>query len=306
MASVTAGTRHTGPMGRFARSWSLVRSSWSVLRSDKELVALPAISGVVALVCTLPFLGGALLSSPDMGSTGAGADATFSMSPVGYVLMFLGYLVGAYVTIFFQAALIHAANERMSGGDPTLGSALAGAGQRAGHILPWAILSATVSVVLRSLQERAGFVGRLLIGLVGVAWTLVTFLVLPIIVVEGTGVKDALSRSGAAFKRTWGENVIGNAGIGIFGFVGMLVGLVVAGPIVALGVANDLLAVTVAGIVLAVVWLVGVSVLSAALSGVFQTALYRYAIAGETPPGFTQDQIAGAFRPKRSLSGRAR
>lgn len=282
-------------MGRFSRSWSLVKSSWSVLRSDKELLLLPAISGVVSLIAVLPFLGGAFLTGD---TTGSGSNEEWSISIVGYVLLFLAYLVGAYVTIFFQAALIHAANERLSGGNPSLGSALAGAGARAGHILPWAILSATVSVILRAIQERSGILGRIVIGLVGMAWTLVTFLVLPILVVEGTGVKDALTRSASSFKRTWGENIIGNAGIDIFAFLAMLAGALVFGPMIVLGFGGDVIALGIAGIVLLVVWVVLVSVTSAALTGVFQTALYRYSVVGETPPGFTQEQIAGAFTPK--------
>lgn len=279
-------------MGRFSNSVALVKSSWHVLAQDKELIALPAISGIVTAVAMVPFVAGAVLTS--VASTGEESG----ISPVGYVLTFLGYLVAAYVTIFFQSALILAANERFSGGDPTLGSALSAAATRAGHILPWAIISATVSMVLRMIQERSGILGRLVIGLVGMAWTLVTFLVLPILVIEGTGVKDALSRSASTFKRTWGENVIGNAGVGLVGFVGLLAGLVVCGPVIAIGISNELVAMTVGGIVVLVLWMILVSVFSAALSGVFQTALYRYAVLGEEPAGFTHEQIAGAFVPR--------
>jgi len=284
-------------MGRISNSISLVKSSWGVLSKDKELIALPAISGVVSLVCVAPFIVGAFVATP----TTSGGDAQVGLP--GYALMFLGYLVGAYITIFFQAALILAANERLSGGSPTLGSALSAATQHAGAILPWAIISATVSMVLRAIQERSGFLGRIVIGLVGMAWTLVTFLVLPILVIEGTGVKDALTRSAGAFKRTWGENVVGNAGIGLVGIVGALIGLVVAGPIVALGITGDVMAMTVGGIALFVIWMILVSVFTAALSGVFQTALYRYAVLGEEPQGFTHDQIAGAFRTKTRRLG---
>jgi hypothetical protein len=284
-------------MSRFSRSISLVKSSWGVLSHDKELLALPAISGLATAVCVAPFFAGAFLAGSDMTSSDP------SIGPLGYVLMFIGYLVAAYITIFFQAALIMAANERLSGGSPTLGSALAGAASRAGHILPWAIISATVSIVLRSLQERSGIIGRLVLGLVGMAWTVVTLLVLPILVIEGTGVKEALTRSGAAFKRTWGENVMGSAGIGLVGVIGFLIGLVVAGPIIYLGAANDSTPLLLGGIALLVVWLVVVSVFSAALSGVFQTALYRYAVLGEEPAGFTHDQIEGAFRQRTGRLG---
>ena len=286
-------------MGKLSRSWSLVSSSWQVLRHDKELLALPAISAVVAAICVAPFFGAAFLATPTT-TPAAGSEESVGFTPVTYVLMFIGYLVGSYVTIFFQSALIHAANERLSGGSPTLGSALAGAYARAGHILPWALLSATVSVVLRAVQERTGILGRLVIGLVGMAWTLVTFLVLPILVIGGTGVKDALSRSAGAFKRTWGENVVGNAGIGVVGGLAMVAGVLVCAPIIVVGAQNDLIVVTSIGVALAVIWVILVSVGSAALSGVFQTALYRFAVLGEESDGFSADQIHGAFRRKRA------
>lgn len=279
-------------MSRFSNSVSLVKSSWHVLSHDKELIALPAISGVVTAIAMIPFAAGAFLAGVST------TDGQTTVGPITYVVAFLGYLVAAYVTIFFQSALILAANERLSGGSPTLGSAISAATARAGHILPWAIISATVSMVLRAVQERSGILGRIVIGLVGMAWTVVTFLVLPILVIEGTGVKDALSRSASTFKRTWGENVIGNAGIGLVGLVGALVGVVVAGPIIALGVSSGLTAVTIGGVVLLVVWMILVSVVSSALSGVFQTALYRFAVLGEEPAGFTHEQIAGAFRTR--------
>ena len=179
------------------------------------------------------------------------------------------------------------------------------AASNAGRILPWAIISATVSIVLQAVQERAGFIGRIVVGLVGMAWTLVTFLVLPILVIEQVGVKDALSRSASAFKRTWGENVVGNGGIGL---VMMLVGLlafVLTAPVAFVGASTGNAPLLVLGVILVVVAMVAVSVLGAALSGVFRTALYRYAVLGEEPTGFTHDQIASAFRPKRTRGASA-
>lgn len=286
-------------MGRFARSWSLVRSSWGVLRSDKELILLPVISGVAAVLCVAPFFGIAVLAIA-LPTGAAGSHATVGV--LSYVLMFVGYLVGAYVVIFFQAALIHAADERLRGGDPTLGSAIAGAAARAGKILPWAIISATVSVLLRSVQERSGPLGRIFLGFIGMAWTLVTFLVMPILVIEGTGVREALTRSADAFKRTWGENVIGNAGIGVVSGIAVLLGLLVAAPVIYLGATAGSALLVAAGILVAVAWVLVVSAVSSALNGVFQTALYHYAVTGHEPPGFTHAQIADAFTPKRSRS----
>jgi len=131
------------------------------------------------------------------------------------------------------------------------------------------------------------------------AWTLVTLLVLPILVIEQVGLKEAFTRSATAFKRTWGENVVGNGGIGLVVMLIMLAGLLVTSPVLILGISASNVPVIVAGVALMVIVVIVVSVFGAAMNGVFRTALYRYAVLGEEPPGFTHDQIAGAFRPKK-------
>jgi hypothetical protein len=288
-------------MGTFSRSLALTKASWQVLREDKELIALPAISAVASLIFVTPFFAIAAFtaSTNQTSSSTTSSSGDISLGIPGYIALFLAYLVVAYITIFFQSALILAANERMTGGNPTLKSAIRGAWANAGHILPWAIISATVSIVLQAIQQRAGFIGKIVVGLVGVAWTLVTMLVLPILVIEGVGVKEALTRSGAAFKRTWGENVVGNGAIGLISFLAMLAGILVCGGIIFIGTSTGFWPVGLLGGILMVIWILLVSVFSTALSGVFRTALYRYAMFGESSSGFSQDLIEHAFKPKK-------
>jgi len=213
-------------------------------------------------------------------------------------LLFLAYVVLAFITIFFNAALVHAANERLSGGDPTLGSAIRGAMLRVGRILPWALVSATVSIVLRAIEERAGAFGRIIGSIAGVAWSLVTFLVLPILVIEGVGVGDAVKRSGEMFRTTWGENVAAQIGFGLIGFLAMLPAFLVAAAVVSAGGA-----VAVIGIAVVVVWVLTVAMVMSALSGIFQTALYRYAAGLETGSGaFSQGELQAAFASKPGRS----
>src|SRR5262249_27865382 len=154
--------------------------------------------------------------------------------------------------------LISAAWERLHGGDPSLATALSAANARIPKILPWAVVSATVSLVIRAVEQRAGMFGRIVGAIAGVAWSLVTFLVLPISVVEGLGVGEALSKAGKLFKKTWGEQVIGNAAIGLLGFLGVIVAV----PIVMAAVATKTALVIVPVVALAAVWMLGVSVVS--------------------------------------------
>jgi hypothetical protein len=273
----------------FQRSWAIVKSSWAVLRQDRELVWLP----VISFACTLVTLG-LTFGMAWAGGADFGGD-TFDPGPLGYVLLFLGYVALAYITIFFNAALISAANERMTGGDPTVSSALAGARAKAGRILPWALVSATVSIVLRAVSQRSSGLGRLVIGLIGMAWSLVTFLVLPILVLEDVTVGPAISRSKDLFKRTWGEQVVGSGAISILAFVALLAGGIVMAVVAATGIT---VLIVIAAVALAV-WVGVVIAVSSALSGIFQAALYRYAATGHAPTGFRDDELAGAFRPRQ-------
>ncbi|MFQ5948500.1 MAG: DUF6159 family protein [Acidimicrobiia bacterium] len=277
-------------MGRIARTIELAKASWQVLRADKELLLLPVISFITTLIVAASFVAPLILA----GDAGSLEDP----GPAGYVAVFVAYVVLAFITIFFNAALVHAANERLSGGDPTVSSALRGALAHVHRILPWALVSATVSIILRAIEERAGTLGRFAGAIAGIAWALVTFLVLPILVVEDIRVIDAIKRSGRLFKQTWGENVAAQIGFGILGFFAVLPAVL----LVVLGIAAGGIA-AVAAIVVAVLWVLTVSVVLAALSAIFQTALYRYAAGLEIPQGaFGQSDLERAFAPKTRRS----
>ena len=273
-------------MHRISNTWKLAKASGRVLKADKELVLLPIISSIASLIVAASFLVPLFISGdPENPST------TF------YIVAFIVYFVTAYITIFFNAALVHAANERLNGGDPTVGSAIRGARARAGKILPWALISATVSMILRAIEERAGFVGQIVVSLIGLAWTLVTFLVLPILVIEGESATESIRKSANLFKRTWGENVAAQIGFGLLGFLAVLPGIAV----IFLGIASGTAALAVVGIALGVIWIIGVVVTIAALNGIFQTALYHFAVSGSVPGQyFDERQLNSAFGPKGS------
>jgi hypothetical protein len=276
-------------MGRISRTLELAGSSWRVLKADKELLLLPVMSLIATVAVAFSFLWPIVSSCTDT----IGAQATCELAGTDYVILGLTYVSLAFLTIFFNAALVHAANERMEGGDPTVGSAIRGAIGRIHRIFPWALVSATVSIILRSLEERAGTLGRIVIGLAGVAWSLVTFLVIPVLVIEDVGVVDAVKRSGSMFKRTWGENVAAQIGFGLLGFLAALPALLV----IWLGFTAGGSA-AVAAIAVGVGWIILSALVVTALSGIFQTALYRYA-AG-VPTGAFDGDLTSAFVPKQS------
>lgn len=278
---------------RFAQSWSLVKASASVLRSDKELLLFPLLSAIASLIVAASFfvpaaLGGMFTSMREDGRP----DIAF------YALMFAFYVVQYFVIIFFNSALVGAALIRLRGGDPTVADGFRIATSKLPAILGYAVISATVGVILRALQERAGFIGRFVVGMIGLAWTVASFLVVPVLVNNDVGPIDAVKRSAELLKKTWGQNLIGNAGIGlVFGFLLFALIFVGAGLVVLAATTKTtaLIVLTAAVVGIAILLLV---LVQAALQGIYSAALYRYAAEGEAGGAFAHDMVADAFRVK--------
>ena len=274
---------------KISRSWTLVKASAAVLRSDKELLLFPVISSLATLLVAatflVPVLGLRIFEGGDIGVLGA-------------IVGFLFYLCQYFVIFFFNTALVGAAMIRLEGGDPTVADGLRIARSKAGVILGYAAIAATVGLVLQMISEKAGFLGKIVVSLVGMAWTVASFLVVPILVSRDVGPIDAVKESIELLKRTWGENVAGNVGIGMaFGLITMLVVVLAVGLVIAAAAVGGAKLAIVVGIV-GVLAVALVAVIQAALSGIYSAAVYRYAVDGIAPAGFAGPQLQSAFQPK--------
>lgn len=277
-------------MGSISRGFRLAKASWGVVKQDRELLVLPMISFFCSLLVMGVFaLGAAGIGIPEQGQ---------KISPALYALGFVMYVVLAFITIFFNAAIIGTAMKRLKGEDATLKDGIALARQHIGKIFVWALITATVGMILRTLQERAGIVGRIVIGLIGVAWNVITFFVVPVLLYEPLSVPGSIKRSASIFRQRWGEQFIGNATIGLAIFL-------VAIPVVLVGVGITM-AVPYIGIPLLVIALGALMAVGAACSGVFNAALYRYATTGESSGAFSIEDMDSSFRPKKGFLGRGR
>src|SRR5689334_9996109 len=124
-------------MGRIGRSFALVGQSYRILMQDKELMLLPLLSGICIVAVSVSFFFG----------FGVSATQFQTRNPALYVPVFLTYVATYAIGIFFQAAVIAGATERLRGGDPTVGSALSAAARKIGPILMWAVVAATVGTI---------------------------------------------------------------------------------------------------------------------------------------------------------------
>lgn len=283
--------------GKFARSWALMKASAAVLRSDKSLLVFPLLSGLCTLLVAASFL--VPVGMAMVGQQQAGEQIGRHMSAGTYLLMFCFYLVQYFVIIFFQTALTGVALMHLRGEPASVGAGFALARARLPQILGYALIAATVGLLLRMVQERLGLIGRLAAGFIGLAWTVATFLVVPVLASEGVGPVDAVKRSVELLKRSWGENLIGNGGIGVvFGLLIVLAVLLGAALIGGAVVLQSAAAIVLAAVVV-VLGLTLLGLVQASLQGIYSAALYRYAEAGEASVGFDQALLQQAFAPKK-------
>ena len=265
-------------MGRIGRSFQLVGQSYRILMQDKELMVLPLISGVIMIVAVAAVALG-------FGVSGARFE---QRGPALYIPLFVFYVVTYTIGIFFQAAVVAGATERMRGGDPTVSSALAAAGRRLGPIVMWAIVAATVGVIIRAIHDRVGFVGKILAGLLGAAWSLATFFVVPVLVLEDHSIPDSFRRSVSVFRQTWGETVVGGTTLGAAALCAWVTLIAVTG-----------LTAMVLGVIAIGVFAVGAVLLMiffSALQGIYVASLYQFATGGA--PGLDSTLLGQAFVAK--------
>src|SRR5262245_6924841 len=216
---------------RLSRGWELAGQSWEVLKRDKSLVIFPILSGIACLLVVASFLLPLFL----VPGFGAGLQAVFDEDAAGHqkpaaqivyaALLFAFYFVNYFVIVFFNTALVSCAIVRFKGGEPTLSDGLRMAGARLPQIAGWAALSATVGVILKMVEEKTDWIGQIVIGLIGAAWAVATYLAVPTLAVEGVGPIEALKRSAGLIRQTWGEGLAGNIGMGLIGFLISLPGI---------------------------------------------------------------------------------
>ncbi len=238
----------------------------------------------------------------ETGGEHAGQDFQQRMSVGGYLLLFAFYLVQYTVIIFFQTALTGVALMHLRGEPTSVSAGFALARSRLPHILGYALIAATVGLLLRMLQERLGLIGRLVVGFLGLAWTVATFLVVPLLASENVGPVDAVKRSAQLLKRSWGENLIGNGGIGVVFGVLMLLAVLLAAGLVGGAVALHSIPALVLACVVVVLGFILLGLVQSSLQGIYAAALYRYAEAGEASAGFDQALLQQAFRTKNSAA----
>lgn len=289
--------------GRFSRSWDIFKTSARVLKQNKILLVFPFLATIAALF----IIAGSAAGFVSLEMSGR-ESADGSVSNAEAVFMFAIYLSLYTVVIFFNSALVASVTRYMEGGEATIGHGLKVAGSRTGTIFGYAFIAATVGVLLWAIERRLGFVGQIVIRLLGAAWTVTTFLVVPILVHRDVGPLDAVKESGALLKKTWGENIIANSGIGLLFsllYIPLVLFAIATGfsamfgrPLFGIESASVLFALFLTAVLIFLL----LSMIQTAITGIYGAALYRHSSGGGddgATPEFSPEMLDGAFSVKR-------
>lgn len=273
-----------GFLDRLGRGWTLTKTSFRIIREEKQLLLLPVISGITLALVIMSFVAGffGLVVWGSLFSAMDGTAATILL----IILGFLFYVVTYFVGIYFNAALIHCATIKLQGGKPTLGDGFKAANQALGKLFAWAAVAATVGMIISAIQSRGGIIGKVVGTIAGIAWSIAIYFAVPVILYERLSPFPAVRRSVEIMRKTWGEALGGTFGMGIIFGLLALAGMIplMIGIVIAVNTSN--IWILVAFLIVTIIYWIALSIFYSAAQGVLLAALYRYAVTGAVSPGF--------------------
>lgn len=273
-------------MTTIRRSYAIFKESLTVLWQDKELLIFPLLSGIITIVAFATLAFGGLTSGlfERMGGRN---------NPLPYAVLFAWYFVSWFIVLFFNVAVVHCASMRLKGGDPTVADGFRASMGHIKQIALWALISATVGIIIKVIADRSKLIGSLIAKFLGAAWAIATYFIVPVMIFEKRSVRDSITQSTSLVAKTWGESLVSAGGIGLITMFFAVGGL-------AIPIAGFFISPTAAliGLGIMVAYWIGLAILTSALSGIFRTALYLYAAEGRTPPGFSPEYVQNAFAVK--------
>ena len=281
-------------LDRLKTSWQLAKESFRILMLDKELLLFPLLSGILLVFVIITYIFPLFI--------GKSASVMFQPhAPIYYtwtILIF--YFLSYFVIIFFNVALISCVSIRLKGRDPTFTDGIRNAFRNIHKIALWALISATVGIIINYIERRFEKFGRIIASLFGIAWSLATFFVVPVMIFEHGNLLESLKKSAQLFKKTWGESVAGEFGIGAF--FGLLSAICIAGFIstiwiIVFGHVSPILILPLT-LFFAIALFILIPMISSALNGIYITALYTYATTKKVPKGFSAEFIKNAYAKK--------
>ncbi len=271
---------------RLSNGWKLATLSFETINRNRSLLIFPVLSGISLVLVLASFFGGTFFFAGEQIELLLNDDTYGRI--LAFVAIFTYYLINFFIIVFFNAALVHCAIKTLNNEATSVGDGIDFALSRIGKIFGWAVLSATVGTLLQALQET-GKIGQIIAGIIGVAWSIMTFFVVPVLVYENRGVIDAVKTSGRMMREKWGESLSANVSFGLFHLLGIAGAVIV---FIVLVQASFWLA---AAVALTMILLVSIVVSAARM--VFVAAVYNH-VVGLPTGNFDSETLDGVFVTK--------
>jgi len=294
METNTTTTTNSAPLqpapvkiGKFKSSLMITKESWNVLKQDRDVMLFPIISTVVTLIASLVFAAALFFIFVHAGERIESLSET-QLDVIGYVIGFLWYLVAFFITNYCMACIYLMVHARFNGQVVSFSQSIALANNHVGKIFVWSAISSTVGMILNAIAEKSALAGKIVAALFGAAWNILTYFSLPSLVIGNRSIKDSFRESANLIRKTWGEAIIINLGVGAF--FGMLVFLSIALSVGIVILIPTTLTMIIVGVLLLIALIV-MAIISSTLTTILNLALYEYASTGKVPQGFTPELI---------------
>ena len=275
---------------RLRRSWDVTKKTFSVIKADKEILAFPIIGVIITVILFL------LLFFPFL-------TAMIVQSTVPPITLMVFFFLEIFTGVYSHAAIVHIARTRFEGGDATFMEGVKAAWKRKWQLFQWALLTGTVGIIIssaeRQAREKGGIIGaiaKILIGLAGLAWKIVSIFVVPAIIFNGKGPINSLKSSYHTIKKTWGESLVKYLGLNVVeNLIGAIGFIIFAVP----GILFFIDGVMSLGTFFIILWFLFIALTKVVLSAadtVFNTALFIYADTGKVPDVYSKEDLDHAFK----------
>lgn len=288
-------------MNAFTRSWKITQLTFRVINQDRELIWFALLSFLFSTLFAIAMIVPSVV--PTIMAEGISQD---SLQIFQYIIIFLTYFGLAFIATFFNVCVVYTTKIRFEGGNATFGESMRFAFTKLGLIFQWSLLSATVGLLLKILDNLASRLGKggqiiasILIGLLGMAWSVISIFVVPVLVYEGLGPIDAVKKSTQVIKKTWGESLIRHFGLGLIQFLVFVIIIALSfGFTYVLANTFDVIGLAI-GIGVGILLMLLTGLIFSVANTIFNTALYVYANKSLVAEGFDEETVKGAFINKR-------
>lgn len=287
-------------VGKLKASWLLLKESLRFLRADSEMLFIPIVTALLSILlfiglCLITFVvawGGSVETFVSWAEVQAQTETESNEGMAyAYVFIFLMYVISAYTLALSQAGIAHIVYTRVHGGNATLGQGLRSAFSHSFSLLLWAVITSTVGLILQMIAERSRLFARIIASLIGAAWNVLTYFVVPAMVIDKKSAFASIGKSVEVFKKTWGETLVTNISLGAaFTLVSVLFIIACVGLII-LGAVVSSIGLMIFGTTVLVVGTFALALIQATLNGVIKTLLYVYASENITPTNFNQELL---------------